>query len=239
MKINIYHLFADLLNLYGDKGNIETLVKRCRWRGIDAEVKVLCAGQTPDFSDTDIVLLGGGSDREQLIVSRYKDNVSPPLKEYAESGGVLLAVCAGFQMLGNFYESEGARIPCFGILDIDTVSGNKRLIGNITIEANLGGRAVKIAGFENHAGRTDIKNHAPLGKVLRGFGNDGGSKSEGVIYKNVIATYLHGPLLPKNPELADYLILTALRRKYGDEVTLAPLDDEMELKAKEYLMNIN
>lgn len=236
--LTIYHLYPDLLNLYGDKGNIAVLTKRCEWRGINAELKTLCEGDVPDFSGVDIVLLGGGSDREQLLVSKRRDEVAAPLKEYVENGGVTLAVCAGYQLMGNFYEAGGERIPCFGVLDIDTVSGEGRLIGNIAVEAVLGGKPMTLAGFENHGGRTDIKNHTPLGRVSFGFGSDGGGTHEGVVYKNTVATYLHGPILPKNPELADYLIETAMQKKYPGafQSGLPPLDDTMEWKAKTFFV---
>lgn len=237
-SLTIYHLYPDLLNLYGDKGNIAVLEKRCLWRGVKTRVKTLCEGEVPDFSDVDIVLLGGGSDREQLLVSQYRGVVAQPLKEYVENGGVTLAVCAGYQLMGNFYEAEGKKIPCFGVLDIDTVAGEGRLIGNIAVEAVLDGRPVTLAGFENHGGRTDIKNHTPLGRVSFGYGSDGSGTYEGVVYKNTVATYLHGPVLPKNPELADYLIETALKKKYPGKYdgALAPLDDTMEYRAKAFLI---
>lgn len=235
--LTIYHLYPDLLNLYGDKGNIAVLKMRCQKRGIEAKIKTLTAGQKADFSDVDIVLLGGGSDREQLIVSRYRDMVASQFKQYVEDGGVTLAVCAGYQLMGNFYEADGKRIECFKILDIDTISGDGRLIGNIAVEAHLGAKTAIIAGFENHGGRTDIKNHTPLGRVIFGYGSDGSGKNEGVIYKNTIATYLHGPILPKNPEIADFLIETAFERKYGQKPS--KIDDEydiMERKAKEFII---
>ena len=236
--LTIYHLYPDLLNLYGDKGNIAVLEKRCLWRGVHAQVKTLCEGEKPDFSGVDIVLLGGGSDREQLLVSQYRSVVAQPLKEYVENGGVTLAVCAGYQLMGNFYEANGERIACFGVLDIDTAAGEGRLIGNIAVETTLGGRSMTLAGFENHGGRTDIKNHTPLGRVRFGYGSDGSGTHEGVVYKNTVATYLHGPILPKNPELADYLIETALERKYPGAFAhgLIPLDDTMERRAKEFLI---
>ncbi len=236
-KLVIYHLYPELLNLYGDKGNIAVLQMRCKKRGIDTELRELKAGQTPDFSGVDIVLLGGGSDREQLIVSRYRGMVAKPLCEYAQNGGVILAVCAGYQLLGNFYEADGQRIPCFGVLDIDTVSGKDRLIGNIAVRAQLGEKEIVLAGFENHGGRTDIKKHIPLGRVIFGFGSDGSGEYEGVVYKNTVATYLHGPILPKNPELADFLIETAMKRKYSAEFCgLEPLDDTMEMCAKKFII---
>lgn len=238
-SITLYHLFPDLLNLYGDKGNIAVLTKRCEWRNISVQYRTLKEKETPDFEGVDIVLLGGGSNREQLLVSQYAPNVAPALRQYVEDGGVLLAVCAGFQMLGASYEADGKTIDCFGILDYHTVSGEGRLIGNIAIEAELGGRRMVLAGFENHGGRTNIGNYKPLGKVICGFGSDGVSGYEGVQYKNVIATYLHGPLLPKNPELADYLIEKALQKKYPDTFDghLAPLDNSMEEMAKNFVID--
>lgn len=232
-SLTIYHLFPDLLNLYGDKGNVSILQKRCAWRGIDTRVKNMCENDIADFTDVDIALIGGGSDREQLLVSKYSHTVGKAIKRYVEDGGVLLAVCAGYQLLGNFYEADGKRIECFKVLDIDTVASKCRLIGNLVIKANLGGKEVTLAGFENHGGRTDVKSHNHLGKVVSGFGDDGNGAYEGVHYKNVIATYMHGPILPKNPELADFLIETALKRKYGNvNLPLEPLDDTYELLAK-------
>lgn len=237
-SITLYHLFPDLLNLYGDKGNIAVFTKRCEWRGIEVEYRTLLENETPDFDGVDIVLLGGGSNREQLLVSKYAPAVAPALKKYVEDGGVLLAVCAGFQMLGTSYEADGKVIDCFGILDYHTVSGEGRLIGNIAIEAELDGRQMVLVGFENHGGRTDIGDYTPLGKVICGFGSDGTSGLEGVHYKNVVATYLHGPLLPKNPELADYLIEKALQKKYPDTFDghLAALDNTIEEKARNFVI---
>lgn len=240
-SLTVYHLYPDLLNLYGDKGNISVLKKRCEWRKIACQVKTLCEADTPDFSDVDIVLLGGGSNREQLLVSQYASVVAKPLRDYVQADGVTLAVCAGYQLMGNFYEAEGKMIPCFGILDIDTVSGEGRLIGNVVIEAELGDKKVLLAGFENHGGRTNIKQNRPLGRVVSGFGNDGQSGCEGVLYKNTVATYLHGPILPKNPELADFLILRALQKKYPGKFSdgLAPLDDSAEQQAKQALIDLS
>lgn len=233
-SLTIYHLFPDLLNLYGDKGNVTVLQKRCAWRGIETNVKNMFEKDTPDFSGIDIAILGGGSDREQLLASKYSDTVGPALKNYVENGGVLLAICAGYQLLGNFYMADGKKIEGFKVLDMQTTSGEKRLIGNIAVSANLNGKEVTLAGFENHGGQTDIKQNEPLGKVICGFGNDATRTFEGVHYKNTIATYLHGPVLPKNPELADFLIETALKRKYPScpILPLSPLDDTFEQLAK-------
>lgn len=235
MKIKILHLYPDLLNLYGDKGNIECMKKRLIWRGIDAEAVTYTCGDTGfDLSDVDIVFIGGGSDREQKIVcSRLLEHKSE-LKAYVEDKGALAAVCGGYQLLGKYYKLGSEMIEGLDILDIYTEQGNKRLIGNIVLEPDFLDR--KIVGFENHGGRTYIGGHKPLGKVLYGYGNDDNSGAEGVIYKNVIATYLHGPLFPKNPQLCDYVLTNAIKRRYPDFTGLAPLDDKMENTANEYII---
>lgn len=229
MKIKILHLYPDLLNLYGDRGNIECMRRRLLWRGIDAEVIThTCDDGALDISDVDIVFLGGGSDREQKIVCSRLLEHKKELQDYVEDGGVLVAVCGGYQLLGRYYKLEDETIEGLSILDIYTEQGKGRLIGNIVLEADFLDQ--KIVGFENHGGRTYIGSHKPLGRVLSGYGNEEKSGAEGVVYKNVIATYLHGPLLPKNPALCDYILSTALRRKYG-AVELSPLDDAAELAA--------
>lgn len=237
-SITIYHLYPDLLNLYGDKGNIETLRKRCEWRGINAEIRILTDGQEIDLDGADIVILGGGSDREQRIISSYVSMLAEPLKGYIESGGVMLALCDGYYMLGRSFESNGQTVPGLGILDFHTTSAQKRFVENIAIEAELDGKKVIIAGFENHLGEVHIGSYTPFGKVIYGFGNDATAKQEGIIYKNTIASHMHGPILPKNPELADYLIKSALQNKYGGQfLGLDLLDDSMELIAKNFVVN--
>lgn len=237
MKIKILHLYPDLLNLYGDRGNIECMRKRLIWRGIDAEVIThTCDTKDElDLSDIDIVFIGGGSDREQKIVCDRLLYHKNEIKEYVEDNGVLIAVCGGYQLLGKYYKLENETIEGLDILDIYTEQSKKRLIGNIILESSIINQ--KIVGFENHGGRTYIGNHTPLGKVIYGFGNDEKSGNEGVVYKNVIATYLHGPLLPKNPQLCDYILENAIKRKNPDFVSLSPLDDELENKANEYIVN--
>lgn len=236
-KINIVHLYPDLLNLYGDKGNIEALRKRLLWRGIETSVTE-CTCQSPeiDFEKADIIFLGGGSDREQEIVLSRLMEKKEEFKNYAEEGGCLLAVCGGFELLGKKIKTAEKEIEALGVLDIctDLTSAKNRLIGNIVIEA--GGIAEKIVGFENHGGRIDIGSHTPLGKVLKGYGNDGKSGFEGVVYKNVTATYLHGPLLPKNPHLCDLILTKALKKKYTDFSELSALDDELEIKANDCIV---
>ena len=233
-EINIIHLYPDLLNLYGDKGNIACMEKRLTWRGITANV-TQCTNQnhSMDLGCADIIFVGGGSDREQELVCSLLLKKKDELLQYVESGGVLVAVCGGYQLLGKYYQTANAKIEGLGILDIYTDAGDTRLIGNVVLQCDRFSQP--ITGFENHAGRTYIGSHTPLGKVLYGHGNTGESGYEGVIYKNVIATYLHGPLLPKNPLLCDYILTCALKRKYPDFEGLAPLDDTLENRANQYI----
>lgn len=236
MKIKILHMYPDLLNLYGDKGNIACLEKRLTERNIESEVVTYTNDSTDfDLSDIDIIFIGGGSDREQKIVCNKLLAHKQQLKEYVENDGVLVAVCGGYQLLGKYYKLKDETIEGLDILDIYTEQGNGRLIGNIVLEPNF--ISQKIVGFENHGGRTYIGNHKPLGKVLYGNGNSDKCENEGVIYKNVVATYLHGPLFPKNPMLCDYVLKNALKRKYPDFGNLSPLDDRLENAANEYIVN--
>ena len=235
MKLTIGHLYPDLLNLYGDRGNIQCLMKRCLWRGIEAETIAFELDDKIDFSNLDIVLLGGGSDREQMLVCEKLKEIQKDFKEYVEQGGVVIAICGGYQLLGNYYNTDMGTIEGLSLVDMYTEQGEDRLIDNIVLQSEL--FDMPIVGFENHGGRTFIGKNKPLGKVLYGSGNDGKSGYEGVVYKNVIGTYLHGPLLPKNPQLADELILRALKKKYGEDVTLSPLDDSQEKAANDYIYN--
>ena len=235
MKLTIGHLYPDLLNLYGDRGNIQCFRKRLNWRGIEAEVIPVLSGDNIDFSKLDIVLLGGGSDREQELVCGYLKEIRKDFKEYVEDNGVVLAVCGGYQLLGKYYKTDKKMIEGLGILDITTAWEPERLIRNIILNSPL--FDTPVVGFENHGGRTYIGDHTPFGKVFFGLGNTGKSGYEGVVYKNVIATYLHGPLLPKNPQVCDYLLERALKRKYGEEITLAPLSDDLEKKANRYIVD--
>ncbi len=236
MKVKILHLYPDLLNLYGDKGNIECMRKRLMWRGIDAEVVTYTSEDTGfDLSDIDIVFIGGGSDREQKIVCNKLLEHKKKLKAYVEDNGVLVAVCGGYQLLGKYYKLKDETIEGLDILDIFTEQGKKRLIGNIVLKSDIIDE--EIVGFENHGGRTYIGKHTPLGKVVYGYGNEEKTGYEGVVYKNVIATYLHGPLLPKNPALCDYILTNALRRKGKGVLCLEPLEDALEKTANEYIVN--
>lgn len=235
MKLTIGHLYPDLLNLYGDRGNIQCLMKRCLWRGIEAETIAFELDNKIDFSNLDIVLLGGGSDREQMLVCEKLKEIQKDFKEYVEQDGVVIAICGGYQLLGNYYKTEEGIIEGLSLVDMYTEQGENRLIDNIVLQSEL--FDMPIVGFENHGGRTFIGENKPLGKVLYGSGNDGKSGYEGVVYKNVIGTYLHGPLLPKNPQLADELILRALKKKYGENITLSALDDSQEKAANDYIFN--
>ena len=233
MKLTIGHLYPDLLNLYGDRGNIQCLMKRCQWRGIEAETIAFESNDRVDFSGLDIVLLGGGSDREQMLVCEKLKEIRDDFKSYVESDGVVIAICGGYQLLGKYYKTYQGTITGLELVDMYTEQGEGRLIHNIVLKSEL--FDMPIVGFENHGGRTCIQNNKPLGKVLTGAGNDGTSGYEGVVYRNVIGTYLHGPLLPKNPQLADWLILRALKKKYGEEVELTDLDDTQEKEANDYI----
>ncbi len=234
MNLTIGHLYPDLLNLYGDRGNIQCMRKRCEWRGIDVQVNEYQLGDTINFNDLDIVLLGGGSDREQMIVCSKLKEIQKDFKAYVEDGGSVIAVCGGYQLLGHYYDTDDGRIEGLSLVDLYTEQGSPRLISNIVI--NNDRFPYPITGFENHGGRTFIGDNTPFGHVQFGFGNNGTDGDEGVLYKNVVGTYLHGPLLPKNPHVCDYLLKNALERKYGTS-ELAPLPDSEEKEANSYIVN--
>lgn len=241
MELRICHLYPDLLNLYGDRGNLMTLAHRARWREIDVRVDEIRLGERLDPGRHDLYFIGGGEDRQQrLAASDLRELKGETLREAAEGGAVVLAVCGGYQLLGHYYRAaEGEELIGLGLLDLVTVHpgpGAKRLIGNLVISCGLlassqdGPRpgGATLVGFENHGGRTHLGSGArPLGEVLAGFGNNGDDRTEGAVYRHVYGTYLHGPLLPKNPAFTDHLLAAALRHRYGD-VMLRPLDDAVE-----------
>ncbi|PHJ37729.1 glutamine amidotransferase [Desulforamulus profundi] len=201
------------------------------------EVLEVNVGQQVNFDDIDFLFLGGGSDREQNLMAEDLLKRKDALRQAIEKGLVVLAICGGYQMLGQYYLThEGQQIPGLGILGLHTRAGHKRLIGNIVIEVNIDGEPVKVVGFENHSGQTFIGNLNPLGKVLAGFGNNGQDGCEGVRYKNVFCSYLHGPLLPKNNQLTDLLIGLALERRSA-KTELKPLNDELEEAAVKVMVN--
>ncbi|MCO5388384.1 glutamine amidotransferase [Desulfosporosinus sp.] len=235
MKLAICHLYPDLLDLYGDRGNILTLAARCRWRGIEPVIQKASLGEDLDFMGMDILFIGGGSDREQGLLVQDLMRRENELRKAIENGLVVLSICGGYQMLGNYYQmTSGERIDGLGILDVWTIAGAKRLIGNVVVELDekkSSGNSNKfrtMVGFENHSGKTYLgEGISPLGKVLFGHGNNGEDSGEGVRYLNVFGTYLHGPLLPKNPHLADLLLELAIQRR-GVDTRLMELDDCLE-----------
>lgn len=235
MKLTIGHLYPDLLNLYGDQGNIRCLQKRLTWRGIQAEVKRICSAEEADFSDLDLLLLGGGSDREQKLACLKLSKIREKFCRYVEEDGVVLAVCGGYQLLGTYYQTQRERIEGLGILDIYSEWEPRRLVGNVILKSPLA--LAPVVGFENHGGRTYIKDCTPFGRVLIGYGNTRSSGYEGILYRNVIGTYLHGPLLPKNPQICDWLLERALVRKYGTAEKLQSLEDALEHRANEMMVD--
>ncbi|MCM8711169.1 type 1 glutamine amidotransferase [Clostridium sp. SYSU_GA19001] len=236
MELNICHLYPDLLNVYGDYGNILILKYRAKQRGINVNIFNVSMGDAFEGNKYDITFFGGGQDYEQSIVSKDLMEIKKQaITDYVEAEKVFLCICGGYQLLGKYYTTpNGEKLQGLGILDIYTESGEKRFIGN-TIIYNEDFNETYV-GFENHSGRTYIGSLKPLGKVKVGYGNNGEDGYEGCIYKNTYCTYFHGSLLSKNPELADRLLTEALRKKYGN-ITLKPLDDSYELKAKEFIIN--
>jgi len=230
VNIRVAHLYPDYLNIYADRGNIAVLARRAARRGHDLDVTALGMGDAVVPGAHDLYYLGGGQDREQLLVAADLAAKGEPLKEAAAAGAAVLAVCGGYQLLGRGYRGfHGEDMPGVGLLPLETVAGDRRMIGDVLVESDLG----LIAGFENHAGRTHLDPGAePLGRVVSGYGNDGESGYEGCRVGRVIGTYLHGPLLPRNPRLADWVLAQALAHRSGGEPPeLEPLDDELEAEA--------
>lgn len=239
-SLTIGWLYPELMSTYGDRGNIIVLRKRCEWRNIRVKVKNISINSNVDeLRDCDLIFMGGAQDTQQEIVNKdlfeKKGNI---LKESIENGVPGLYICGAYQFLGKFYKTaEGVILPGLKIFPVYTENPGEntpRLIGNIVIERN----GQKLVGFENHGGRTYLEDKSlAFANVIKGFGNNGKDKTEGIIYKNSIGSYLHGPILPKSPEIADWLIKKALERKYGEEVSLERLDDSLENKAKETILN--
>lgn len=231
MRLRIAHLYADLMNVYGDRGNILTLTRRCQWRGIDVEVQTVTLGDPLRPGDHDLYFFGGGQDREQAVIAGDLQAKGEALRQAVAEGAALLAVCGGYQLLGHYFRPhDGPELPGVGLFDAYTVAGNRRCIGNIVVVCDdFGGRT--LVGFENHSGKTYLgRGCRPLGRVRVGFGNNGEDGGEGAVVGGAVGCYLHGSLLPKNPWLADWLIARALARRYG-EVSLTPLDDRLEQAA--------
>jgi lipid II isoglutaminyl synthase (glutamine-hydrolysing) len=231
--LRVCALYPDLMNIYADRGNLLVLQRRCAWRGIGFELTASSLGDPLDGAGHDLYYIGGGQDRDQrLCAEDLHEHKGEALREAAGRGAVVLGVCGGYQLLGDSYVLDGDTLPGVQLLPLRTVrEPGPRLIGNVAIELSLEGveRRRVLAGFENHGGRTYLRDGcAPLGRVLKGHGNDGRSGYEGARAGNAIGTYLHGPLLPKNTWFADWLIATALGIDVGE---LTPLDDELERQA--------
>jgi CobQ-like glutamine amidotransferase family enzyme len=234
MRIVIGHLYPDYLNIYADRGNIAVLSRRAAWRGHELEVRSVSVGDALEPGDHDLLYVGGGQDREQALVAQDLVAKADGVREAVAAGAALLAVCGGYQLLGRSYRDlHGADLPGIGVFPFDTVAGDTRMIGDVLLECELEpGVHRTLAGFENHAGRTHLDPGAePLGRVVAGFGNDGESGREGCRVGRALGTYLHGPLLPRNPWLADWLLTQALAHRHGEAPKLEPLADELEAEA--------
>jgi len=235
LKISIAHLYPKLLNLYGDMGNLLTLIKRCEWRGISIELNNINIGDEIGISD--IYFMGGGQDQQQIDVAKELYKYKDFLTEQRDNGAVFLGICGGYQLFGHYYQPfEGDKLVGISLMDAYTTAGQKRFIGNVTacvdfLEPNT------LVGFENHSGLTYLQGDTlPLAKITTGNGNNGQDCTEGGRYKNVFGTYLHGSILPKNPHFADYLIELALEKRYGKKIELSTLNDEIELKTHKSLV---
>lgn len=238
-KIKILHMYADMLDLYGDSGNMEIISYRCKMRGIECSVdKYSVDSEMPDFSSYDLIYIGGGADLEQQHISDDLQKCRDGIENAYKNGSFLFLICGGYQLMGKFYrDADGNDIPGLGIFDYYTVAEpnrRRRCIGNIVVRTEFTGKTVDIVGFENHGGQTKgVK--TPLGNVLYGHGNCTKSSHEGYFEKNVIATYMHGPCLSKNPEISDYIIEYCINRNNDVSVKLDKLNDELELKCRDIM----
>jgi len=237
MRILVGHLYPDYLNIYADRGNIAVLERRAAWRGHELVVDGIGMGEAVRPGEHDLLYVGGGQDREQALVAPDLAAKGESIGAAVEAGVAVLAVCGGYQLLGRFYRDRaGAELPGAGVFPLHTIAGERRMIGDVLLECELEpGEPRTLAGFENHAGRTILEADAvPLGRVVAGFGNDGESGSEGCRVGRALGTYLHGPLLPRNPWLADWLLAQALAHASGgDPPQLEPLPDDLEARAHE------
>ena len=234
MKIVIGHLYPDYLNIYADRGNIAVLARRAAWRGHELEVSPLSLGDPVVPGEHDLLYVGGGQDREQALVAEDLVAKRDGVVAAVAGGAALLAVCGGYQLLGRSYRDlHGVDLPGIGLFPLETVAGERRMIGDVLLECELEpGRRRTLAGFENHAGRTRLDEGAEaLGRVVAGFGNDGESGFEGCRVGRAVGTYLHGPLLPRNPWFADWLLAQALAHRLDEPPQLEPLPDELEAEA--------
>jgi CobQ-like glutamine amidotransferase family enzyme len=230
MVIKIGHLYPTLMSVAADRGNLYSIERRCKWRGIRIEVEPIYVKQTPDFTKYDLILIHGAADREMEVASKDIQHKASSLLEAAESNTVFLSVCAGYQLLGHYYKPfEGPEQKGVGLFDLYTEGSQTRYMTHMALECKFEETGTKVlVGYENHSGRTYLGPKAqPIGKVLAGWGNNGKDSGEGAVYKNAFGTYTHGPVLPKNPWLTDLLIQRSLEHRYG-KVKLVPLDDSTE-----------
>ena len=238
MKLEICHLYPDVLNLYGDNGNLLCLQKRLSWRGIDSAVTRVPIGETVDFTQFDLFFIGGGQDFEQeVLLSDLSRGKATEIKSAIADGKTFLTICGGYQMLGRSYTTwDGVRCDFIGAIDYETKGAKDRMIGNFAFHCGPESGGSVVAGFENHSGKTYLgPGVQPLGTVLSGSGNNGEDGTEGVRHLNVFGTYSHGPVLPKNPEFADAILRAALERK-SPGLALDPIDDTLEHQAHDYML---
>ena len=239
-RLRLAHLYPEAMDLYGDMGNVIAIKRRCEWRDVDVDVVEVRVGQPADLAGCDLLVMGGGQDSAQVHVSEDLVRRGTEIRRLLDEGAAALLVCGGFQLFGlDYTTASGETMPGVGVFDAHTYADAKRIVGNVMIEATLQrwGAAhpqapLTLVGFENHSGRTVLGEGArPFGRVVCGAGNTGDGSVEGAVYRNAIGTYLHGPLLPKNPKLADHLIVAALAHRYGSPEPLAELDDAIEMRA--------
>lgn len=238
MKLKVLWMYHDLMDLYGDKGNIQVIKRRCEKRGIECDVDTCTLNEDKTLSEYDLIFMGGGADKEQSLLVQDLLSRKKEFQKAMDSGTFILLICGGYQLFGKYYlDGDGNKIEGLGFFDYYTESASRsvRCIGNIAVEAVIENEKMTIVGFENHGGQTKNVN-SPLGKVLSGQGNSFGCGSEGFYNGQVLGTYMHGPLLPKNPRVADFVIKKALSRRY-ENVELKALNDEIENKAREIMLN--
>jgi len=238
MELKICHIYPEVLNLYGDRGNILCMQKRLEWRGLSCTVDELRLGDQKDLTQYDLFFIGGGQDFEQgVLLEDLRAGKDKEIISAIEDGKTFLCICGGYQMMGHYYEThEGVKNEFLGAVDLYTVGGKVRMIDNYAFQLGEESGGSTIVGFENHSGRTYLGSGVqPLGTVLKGNGNNGEDGTEGVRYKNVFGSYSHGPILPKNPEFTDFLMTTALKHKYGT-AELEPLEDVFERAAHDRVL---
>ena len=238
MELNICHLYPDILNLYGDRGNIITMKRRLEDRGIKVNIDECSIGQPLNADKYDIFFIGGGQDFEQEVLLRdLSSGKAQDIRTAVEEEKTFLAICGGYQMLGEYYKTwDGVQLDFIGAIGVHTIGAKERMIGNYMFRTTPESGDTVVVGFENHSGKTYLSEQvAPLGMMLSGNGNNGEDMTEGARYKNVFGTYSHGSLLPKNPVLCDFILQTALNHRYDGAEPLAPLDDTLELNAHRYM----